>query len=119
MIRIALDMDDIGTRILGAVAHAVDENAAGDGTIGAGVAGLGGRRQLERPNRSRKRLTGITKSQSTKAGSSQSRPREFYETSASQVHDHAPVTMDAAIQRANSARYENNSRPWRDKDYFD
>ena len=48
MIRIALDVDDVGRGVLGAIAKAVDQNPASDRAIGAGVAGLGGGRQLER-----------------------------------------------------------------------
>ena len=91
MVRIAFDMDDVGAGVLGTVAHAVNENAAGDGAIGAGVAGLGRRRQLEWPNRGCECFTGITKSQSAQAGRGQSRPREFYETSTSQVHHRTPA----------------------------
>src|SRR5205823_341585 len=47
VIRIALDMEDARSGIFRAIAEAVHENAAGDRTIRARVAGLGGARELE------------------------------------------------------------------------
>src|SRR5205814_10153178 len=44
---IAVDMEDARSGILRAIAEAVHENAAGDRTIRARVAGLGGARELE------------------------------------------------------------------------
>ncbi|MPN35062.1 hypothetical protein SDC9_182556 [bioreactor metagenome] len=46
MIRVALDVEDLHLRVLGAVAQAVHQNAAADRAIGAVVARLGGAEQL-------------------------------------------------------------------------
>src|SRR5438132_13006299 len=46
MIRIALDMNDLGRSILGLVAEAVHQETAGDRAVRAGVACLGGGLEL-------------------------------------------------------------------------
>src|SRR5207245_5433267 len=46
MIRIALDMNDLGRSILGLVAEAVHQETAGDRAVRTGVACLGGACQL-------------------------------------------------------------------------
>jgi hypothetical protein len=60
VIGIALDVDNAGSGILGTITHAVNQNAAGNRAVGAGVARLGCRRQLERPHRCGQRPAGIT-----------------------------------------------------------
>src|SRR5204862_4252072 len=47
VIRIALDVEDTRAGILRAIAEAVHQNATGHGTVGTGIACLGGPRQLE------------------------------------------------------------------------
>src|SRR5205807_5257093 len=66
MVRVTLDVDDVGSRVLGAVAQTVNEDAAGDRAIGASVAGLGRGRELERPDGSGERLAGRAKSDGAK-----------------------------------------------------
>src|SRR5262249_56512696 len=58
MIRIALDVDDVGGGVLRTVAEAINENTAGDRAIGAGVAGLGRSGELERSDGSGQGLPG-------------------------------------------------------------
>ena len=50
MIRVALDMDDLGLFALGEVAFGIHDDSAGNRTIGAGVARLGQVRELEGAN---------------------------------------------------------------------
>src|SRR4026208_2494031 len=62
MVRVTLDMNDAGLRVLRAVAKAVDQDAARDGAIGAGVTGLACGCQLERANGSRQGFASGAKS---------------------------------------------------------
>jgi len=86
MIRIALDVNDVGPGVLGAVAEAVDDDAAGDRAVGAGITRLGRGRELERSDGSRQRFAGQTKSKGAKrrprqAGAGElDKPRRFSST---------------------------------------
>ena len=86
MVRIALDMDDVGRGVLGAVAKAVDQDAAGDGAIGAGVARLGRGGQLERPDGSGQRRAGVAEAKRSETRRRQARARELDELSPTEVH---------------------------------
>ena len=93
MVGIALDVDDVGHRILGSVAKAVDQDAAGDGAIGAGVAGLARGRELERPHRSCERLAGEAEAQCAKTGSCESGAGDLDEAATTELHGRALLTF--------------------------
>src|SRR5260370_36845395 len=86
VIRIPLDMDDVGLRVLRAVAKAIDEDAASDGAIGAGVAGLRRRRQLEGPNGRRQSLAGSAETKSAKTRGRQTSGRAVGKYPAAETH---------------------------------
>ncbi|KAG0922712.1 hypothetical protein G6F32_014549 [Rhizopus arrhizus] len=50
MVRVAFDMEDARLGVLGAIAEAVHQDAAGHRTVGTGVAGLGRAGQLVLPD---------------------------------------------------------------------
>src|ERR1700716_3249239 len=77
------------SRVLRAVAKAVDQDAAGDRAIGAGVAGLGRGCELERPNGSRQGFAGCAKSDSAQRPRRQTGSGELDEASTSQSHGQA------------------------------
>src|SRR5260370_23794656 len=97
MIGIAFDMDDVGPRILCSITHAVDEDAASDGAVGAGVASLGRCRQLERPDGSGKSLATERKPESTHARTRQTGASELDEASTIQTHRHTPLHCGGAL----------------------
>ena len=89
-----------GLRVLGVVAQAVDQDAAGDRAIGAGVAGFGRRRQLERPDRRGQRLARRAKAKSAETGCRQTGAGELDETATIQFQG----TPRALWRRAITAR---------------
>src|SRR5207245_2195529 len=52
-IGIALDVDDVGLLTFGAIALRIHDDAARNRAVRAGIAGLGGAHELERPDRIR------------------------------------------------------------------
>ena len=86
MIRIALDVDDVGHRVFGSVAEAVDQNPAGDRAIGASVAGLARRRQLERPHGGRERFAGEAEAERAQARRGKSGSGDLDESATTELH---------------------------------
>ena len=86
MVRVALDMDDVRDRVLGPVAEPVDQDAAGDRAIGAGVARLGGGGELERPHRRGERLACAAEAQSSQARGGKAGPGDLDEASTAKLH---------------------------------
>src|SRR3984885_15580658 len=103
MVRIALDVNDVGHRVLGAIAERVDQDAAGDGAIGARVSRLGRRRQLERPHRCGQTLPLSAEAESAEARCGQSDSGDLDETATTEPHEESPDTA-ARIARPTSKR---------------
>src|SRR5690242_18936538 len=97
MIGIALDIVEVGPRILCAITHDVAENAAGDGAVGAGVASLGRCRQLEWPDGSCKSLATERKSESTHARTRQTGASELDEASTILSHRHTRLHCGGTV----------------------
>jgi hypothetical protein len=86
MVRIAFDVNDVGAGVLGAVAERVNQDAASDGTVSAGVPRLLGVGELEGANVFRDRLTATTKPERSHTRSRKRRACELYEASTSEIH---------------------------------
>src|ERR1700722_13195777 len=99
MVRIALDVNDVGHRVLRAIAQRIDQDAAGDGAVSARVARLGRRRQLERPHRCGQSLPVPAEAKSAKARCGQSGGGDLDETATTELHGDSPDT---------AARYSRN-----------
>ena len=104
MVRIALDVNDVGYRILGAIAERIDQDAAGDGAIGARVARLGRRRQLERPHRCGQSLTHPAEAKSAQARCGQSRGSDLDETATTELHGELSRHCGALFAQPTSKR---------------
>jgi len=104
MIRIALDMNDVGPGVLGAVAEAVDDDAASDRSVSAGVTRLGRGRELERSDGSRQRFTGQTKSKRAKRRPRQAGAGELDKAATLQFHRYALPSRLAPKPHGSAAR---------------
>ena len=72
------------------VAEAVDEDAASDGAIGAGVAGLRRRGQLEGPHRCSQSFPIAAKTKSAQARCGKSRCGDLDESATTELHGDSP-----------------------------
>src|ERR1700704_1477571 len=91
MVRIALDVDDARLGVLRPVTRTVDQDAARNCTIGAGVSRLRGACQLERPHRCGQRLARRAEAQRTDARCRQADAAEPDEAATAEFHGAPPA----------------------------
>src|SRR5580692_10866908 len=86
MIDVAFDVDDVGLLTLRKVALGIHDDAAGDGTISAGVAGFGGADELEGPYRRGVRGFDASKSERPDGGTGKTRAGARQEAAPRELH---------------------------------
>src|SRR6202022_1304705 len=86
VVDVAFDVDDVGLLTLRKVALGIHDDAASDGTIGAGVAGFGGADELEGPYRRGIRGFDASKSERSDGGTGKTRAGACHKLAPRELH---------------------------------